>query len=170
MEWAIRAGELAGGGRRTAKLGSPDCPTLRLGNHMILCNSDINPEANMKSVSASKKSATTSRPIRAMTCRLKEGESFYRAFPLKGGAAHALTTEGWEDIDALTIELRDHMGRTMAPEIDNLQAALYFVPPDSGVCTLRITVESLAWGRSSAKLRTIVRELPALPPMGVSGL
>jgi hypothetical protein len=99
--------------------------------------------------------------VKRMTCRLREGERYSRVFRLKGGVTFALTTEGWEDIDAVTIILMDHLGRSIIPEIDNDDSVLYFVSPDNGICTLQITMESLAWGRNSAKLRTVVQEMPA---------
>lgn len=98
--------------------------------------------------------------IKRITCRLREGECYTRVFRLKGGTTFVLTTEGWEDIDAVSIKLTDNMGRSIIPEIDSDDFTLFFVPPDNGVCTMQITMESLAWGRNSAKLRTIVQELP----------
>jgi hypothetical protein len=74
-----------------------------------------------------------------------------------------LLTEGWEDIDAVSIKLSDHMGRSIVPEIDNDDFALYFVSPDNGICTLNITIESLAWDRNSAKLRAVIQEMPQSP-------
>jgi hypothetical protein len=120
-------------------------------------------EVKMKNVTSNVGTSTTQGLVKTMTCRLREGECYSRVFRLKGGTTFALTTEGWEDIDAVTIKLSDHMGRSIVPEVDNDDSALYFVPPDNGICTLKITIESLAWGRNSAKLRTTVRELPDTP-------
>jgi hypothetical protein len=117
----------------------------------------------VKNIDSNTGVSTVQSLVKRMTCRLREGECYSRVFRLKGGATFALTTEGWEDIDAVTIILTDHLGRSIIPEIDNDDFILYFVPPDNGICTLQITMESLAWGRSSAKLRTIVREMPVAP-------
>jgi hypothetical protein len=115
----------------------------------------------MRTGTSPKRVSTPTRDRKTVTRRLQEGESFSEVFNLRGGALHVLTTDGWGDIDAVTIELSDQQGRTIAPEVDNNDPALYFAAPADGLYILKITMESLSWGRKSARLKTTLRELPA---------
>jgi hypothetical protein len=113
----------------------------------------------MRTGTSPKRVATPTRDSKTITRRLAEGESFSEVFALRGGVVHALTTDGWEDIDALTIELIDRKGGTIAPEIDNTDFVLYFIPLVDGTYTVRITIKSLVWGRTSARIKVTLREL-----------
>lgn len=90
---------------------------------------------------------------------LREGESFTKGFHMKGGSRYAVTTEGWDNIDAVIITLSDAEGCVMMPEIDETGTVVHFTPPRNGLYELTVVLSALAGGCQSAEVRAVAREM-----------
>lgn len=118
----------------------------------------------MKNIARERESGTERQAaVEVISTALKEGESITGDFYMKGGALYAVTTEGWENIDAIIIRLSDSAGGAMRPEIDESAASVYFKPPRNGLYELTIVLSALADGRESAEVKAVAREVIGLP-------
>lgn len=106
--------------------------------------------------------------VEVIRTTLKEGESITGGFYMKGGALYAVTTEGWENIDAIIIRLSDAAGGVMRPEIDESAASVYFKSPRNGLYELTIVLSAVADGRESAEVKAVAREVLGHPRKAAS--
>ena len=97
--------------------------------------------------------------IKKVSHMLSEGEGFTETMRLERGSTYVLTTEGWQDVDALTIRLGHENGEAVVPEVDDETAALYFGPRRTGFYQLKVVMAAIAPGKTSAVVGATVREV-----------
>jgi hypothetical protein len=101
--------------------------------------------------------------VKNVSHTLSEGEGFTETVHLERGSTYVVTTEGWPDMDAVTIRLGHENGEAVVPEVDNETAALYFAPRRTGFHRLRVVMAAVAPGKTSAVVGATVRKVLDLP-------
>ena len=81
--------------------------------------------------------------VKNVSHMLSEGEGFTETMRLERGSTYMVTTEGWPDMDAVTIRLDHENGEAVVPEVDNETAALYFAPRRTGLHRLRVVMAAV---------------------------